>query len=461
MPFSLLFLWNGIDKNNSNFLWGFSFVSLSHIWLLSLHPLTWLGIPWFVSLIISLIIWLSCSLFGGFLVFSWSLIGKFLFFKRNCLVQNKFELIANVAILAFIWALGEIFLSQTPFFWIGLGESLVPSDLYLAGLARWIGAPGLTIIQLMIGFWIFYIYKRCKKNLSINKILLNGICLISFLHIVGFVLIMPEHRVFDHPVSIWQTNIPTREKSFVSNEKMKQAFLNSQKIAISQNADLLLAPEGTLRSDFILETPSKIDSLIGGFRKDKRHLKSSLLFFKKGEKVHINFKDKYRLVPLGERIPKFLRISKRGLSSLGGIENGIKSRLFKFEKDFISPVAVAICYEISDGINIINAARNGSKVILSISNLDPYPPILQRQFLSLARLRSIENNRDMILAANTGPSGLIMNDGRIDKVFPSNVSDTKLVFPNFFSKKTFYTNFGIKPLFIVFIFFLLMKKLTY
>jgi len=67
------------------------------------------------------------------------------------------SLTVKVFFLSLTWGVGELILSQTPFFWIGLGESLIPGDIYLAGFAWWIGASGLCVLQLLIGFWIFYI----------------------------------------------------------------------------------------------------------------------------------------------------------------------------------------------------------------------------------------------------------------------------------------------------------------
>ena len=52
-----------------------------------------------------------------------------------------------------------------------------------------------------------------------------------------------------------------------------------------------------------------------------------------------------------------------------------------------------------------------------LANLDPYPRKLHDQFLSLARVRSIENKKDNIIISNTGPSGLISEEGKIIK-FP-------------------------------------------
>ena len=83
--------------------------------------------------------------------------------------MNSLRLIIKVLLLSFSWGIGEFILSQTPFFWIGLGEGIVPGDLYLAGLARWIGASGLCVVQLTIGFWIYLIYEKWKRKYHLKK----------------------------------------------------------------------------------------------------------------------------------------------------------------------------------------------------------------------------------------------------------------------------------------------------
>ena len=91
--------------------------------------------------------------------------------------------------------------------------------------------------------------------------------------------------------------------------------------------------------------------------------------------------------------------------------------------------------------------------MITVANLDPYPAKLYNQFLSLARLRSIENNKDNLLVSNTGPSGLISDDGKVIKLLDFNTEQNEMVFPNVSFENTFYTKFGDKPLLLLFIFF--------
>ena len=69
-------------------------------------------------------------------------------------------------------------------------------------------------------------------------------------------------------------------------------------------------------------------------------------------------------------------------------------------------------------------------------------------------MRSIENKKDNLLVSNSGPSGLIKDDGKIIQLLDLKVEQNKIVFANFSSEKTFYTKFGDKPILLLFIFFL-------
>ena len=388
---------------------------------------------------------------GGILVYLWGMLAEIILSKEDVFKMKILPLTLKVFFLCLTWGIGELILSQTPFFWIGLGESLVPADIYLAGVARWIGASGLCVIQILIGFWIFFSQGRLKRKLHCKKIFLLGLLIIFFLHLFGG-LATPIKRNYENPVAIWQTNISTREKLKIDDEFIKEKLSIAQKYAFANQVKLLVAPEGTLHNNFYLSKGFKVNTLAGGFRNSNNELRSSLLGFQIGDKSSTTFIDKNRLVPLGEKIPRFLDSFSRGLSAVGGIQPGSDSRFF--DPKFTQPLAVAICYEISDGLKIRKAINSGAKLIITAANLDPYPAKLYNQFLSLARLRSIENKKNNLLVSNTGPSGLVQDDGKIIKLLDYDVERNEIVFPNFSSEKTFYTKFGDKLILFLFIFFM-------
>ncbi len=457
MPLSLTILWAGFDKGFSNFFWGLSFILASHYWLLYLHPLTWLGFSWIISLFLTTLIYFGCAIVGGCLIFLWGYLAKKLINKKYIFSGNIINVFLKILFLCFLWAFGELILSQTPFFWIGIGDSLIPGDFYLASLARWIGSTGVCILQLLMGFWIFCLFEKWKRNLQIKGLLFFGTISLFALHVGGAFLTLPKSLDNVYPVYIWQTNTPTREKLLINNNTMNKKISIVQERALSKNALLLVAPEGTLRSDFIFNFPSKINTLSGGFRLVKNQLRSSLLFFEKGEKLFSGFIDKNRLVPIGEKYPKVFNKFK-GLSSVGGIQPGQKSRYFSLKN--LPNFAISICYEISDGLKIRTAIRSGAEMILAIANLDPYPKKIHDQFLSIASMRSIENNRETIIVSNTGPSGLIRSDGRIDKLIENNISENITVYPNKINQNTFYNKFGLQVLIIVFILLIMVNFFT-
>ena len=245
MPISLFILWMESERRIASFWWGFFFILISHSWLYDLHPLTWIGFSWLTSLISTISILLFCSFLGGLLVYLWGLLVEKILWKEDIFKMKILPLTVKVFFLTLTWGIGELILSQTPYFWIGLGESLVPGDIYLAGLARWIGASGLCVVQLLIGFWIFISHERWIRKKYFKKTFFLGLLVIIFLHLFGG-LITPIERSYEYPVAIWQTNVPTREKLKIDDEFIKEKQSIAQKYALSNKAKLLVAPEGTL-----------------------------------------------------------------------------------------------------------------------------------------------------------------------------------------------------------------------
>ena len=118
-------------------------------------------------------------------------------------------------------------------------------------MARWIGASGLCVLQILIGFWIFYSQGRWERKLHFKKIFLLGLLVIIFLHLFGS-LTIPIKRNYEYPVAIWQTKRPPREKLKINDEFIEEKLFIAQKYALANQAKLLVAPEGTLSTNFYL-----------------------------------------------------------------------------------------------------------------------------------------------------------------------------------------------------------------
>tara|TARA_Y100001968_G_scaffold318503_1_gene348797 strand:- start:512 stop:1984 length:1473 start_codon:yes stop_codon:yes gene_type:complete len=429
-------LWPASRNPWAGFCWGATTILWSHKWLLALHPISWIGINSKISLPITISIWLFCGVFGGGLVFVWSSLRGFLVPGRFQFQKLENKIICAV-FLATIWGLTEEILSRGPLFWIGIGPSLLPGDRYLAGLARWIGSGGLASIHLLIGWWIWQLSITFEARKKIKKLIIFGLAYLFLAHLMGFILLIdsPIDKVVK--VAMWQTNIPIRQK--FSHEEINSLPLKVNRALHKANemkASFLIAPEGTLPLQRSKMQDFPVKFLSGGFRQTKGSQRSSLLVFYPGEKTYSEVLDKSRLVPLGEWIPALSGLLKNGLSAVGGLESGDSSRLLDWDGPSL---AGAICYELSNGKGIAKAVNQGAKWILVIANLDPYPISLQKQFLSIAQLRSIETSKNLISVSNTGPTSLIRSNGEIDTLLPPNKELVKLVELELNSKKTLYT----------------------
>ena len=410
---ALALLWSIVRSPLAASLWAGLAVAISHRWLIALHPLTWLGVPAPLSLPLAVGVWLVCVLAAALLVAAWSCLARWL--PGRCGIRQAL-------VLSLVWGLSETLLARGPLFWIGVGGSALPGDRWLAGLAGWFGAGGLATIQLLLGWWLWQLWSVARSEPGQRWRLLRwGVLALVVVHGLGVVaLIGSVDRRTDHseaslPVALWQTAIPTREKFSDRRqaelpERLRQVMDSAQ----SGGAELLIAPEGTLPLKFPFAEDRGIPLISGGFRFVGGQQRSSLLLLASSRQGTSSSIDKHRLVPLGEWMPSWPALA--GLSAVGGLQPGEPSRFWRWGGP---PAAVAICYEISNGSALAAAVADGAQWILAAANLDPYPLLLQRQFLALAQLRSLETARPLLSVANTGPTALIADRGVVEAQLPA------------------------------------------
>jgi len=416
-------------------LWGAMAVLISHRWLLWLHPLDWVGVPLPLSLPICLLLWLGCAALGALLVGSW----------RWLVARLGVDRFSGALLAASIWGLAEVMLAQGPLFWLGLGSAALPGDRALAGLAQWVGAGGLATLQLLIGWGL---WQGLTRRRSPQRWLAGWLGALLLLHALGWQILRMEPAadqvVKPERVMVLQPAIPTREKfSWIQQRSLQRQLLAALEEARENKADVLVLPEGALALGQDLPSDPALEVLSGGFRQQGVELRSALLQFPPGSREAQGALDKHRLVPLGEWIPGSGLLGWAGLSAVGGVSPGQASRLLlRGDGD----LAVAICYELSDGASLVAASRDGAGWILASANLDPYPQQLQEQFRALAQLRAIEASRWLVSAANTGPSLVVNPQGVVLDQLRSSQPGTLLsaVFPR--KVLTPYARWGDLPL---------------
>jgi apolipoprotein N-acyltransferase len=254
---------------------------------------------------------------------------------------------------------------------------------------------------------------------------------------------------------VLQPAIPTRRKftAEAQGRLLRQLERAQASLAVSPAGGAaggpvasLLLPEGSLANGQGLPSPSPVEVLSGGFRQEGEELRSSLLRFPAGRLEAEGWLDKHRVVPLGEWVPLAGLLRWSGLSAVGGVEPGPASRLLSRPA---GAVAVAICYELSDGSALAAASREGARWLLASANLDPYPLLLQGQFQALARLRAIETGRWLVSAANTGPSLVVDPRGAVHQQLPPGRSTSAVMALHQRTALTPYDRWGELPLLAV------------
>jgi apolipoprotein N-acyltransferase len=422
---SALPLWEGLT-------WGMAAVLLSHRWLLWLHPLDWIGVPAPLSLPLCLLLWLLIGLAGGLLVALWLVLMRRLGPARLSTALGG----------AALWGLAEVALARGPLFWIGLGSASLPGDPALAGVASLGGAGLLAALQLLIGWGL---WRLLCGAAGWRRWLLPCLALLLALHLTGLAALAsiapqagPSERVL-----LLQPAIPTRRKFEAQEQLRLLRQLTLAQRAAAGVAGTLVLPEGSLALGQPLPEPAPVEVLSGGFRQEGAEQRSSLLRFAPGERLAGQWLDKHRLVPLGEWVPGAGLLRWSGLSAVGGLQSGPPSRLLRRPD---GPVAVAICYELSDGRSLASASRAGAEWLLASANLDPYPRLLQQQFTALARLRAIESGRWLVSAANTGPSLAVDARGVVRSQLPPGRSAIQTVEIHRLQATTPYVRWGEAPL---------------
>jgi apolipoprotein N-acyltransferase len=437
-------------------LWGGLAVVVSHRWLLALHPLDWIGVPLPLSLPLCWLLLLVCGALAAVLLLIWSSLAQRLGPRH----------LGRAALLAALWGLVEVLLARAPLFWLGLGGAALPGNPALAGVAALGGSGLVAALQVLIGWglWRLLEQRATVARWSAAALLLVAVHAVGALQLqVGgpggwmkaAAMAAPEGR--SQRVLLVQPAVPTREKQqWQARRRVERQLRDALVAAEAADADLVLLPEGALGLEPVLAEPAAVELISGGFRwpptdppgargevAGPQAQRSALLRWAPGERRFSGALDKHRLVPLGEWVPFSGLVGWSGLSAVGGVQPGEASRLLERPA---GPVAAAICYEIADGVGLRQAVRQGAGWLLASANLDPYPPLLQRQYTALAQLRAIEAGRWLVSVANTGPSQLINPQGQVRSSLPPGRPATGLVVVPVGEGLTGYGRWGELPL---------------
>ena len=331
-------------------------------------------------------------------------------------------------LFAALWLLAEMARGVifTGFPWVASGYAHV--DGPLAAFAPWVGVYGIGFISAALAAWPVFIVMQHRNGRS------RAAPVAVLAGVLGLAAIVGP-GAFTRPgstlaVTLLQGNVAQDEKFATALMPKALAWTRAQLLAA--NADLVVAPETVIPLLPSQLDPGYWDELVAHFRQPGR---AALLGLPLGDELHgytnsaaglsagtaaepLGFYryDKHHLVPFGEFIPfGFHWFTELMNIPLGDFNRGpLSAPSFSVKGERI---AANICYEDLFGEDL--AARfvpadTAPTIFANISNIGWFgDTIAVHQHLQISRLRTLEFQRPMLRATNTGATVSIDYQGRI------------------------------------------------
>ncbi|MDB9510960.1 apolipoprotein N-acyltransferase [Kamptonema animale CS-326] len=456
-------------------LWGIGYHGLALSWIMGIHPMTWLGVPWWPSLAIALFCWAFITLWGAALVAIWAWL--FIIIDLTPLAQeaggrkSQFSCLIRVLIGTAVWCILEYIWSSGSLWWTSLSYTQSPHNLAILHLGQLSGPSAITAAIVAVNGLIAEAWSEGRRKREegrrgnlISYLLPVIFCLI--LHIVGFSLYsnpLTEDAKSELKIGIIQGNIPNEIK-FNSEGWIRslEGYTTGYKNLANQGVDAVLIPETAL--PFVWTNPNqrfylslyqailaqKVVAWVGGFGQQEDSITNSL-FTINGNGEIVSRYDKTKLVPLGEYIPfeQFIGSIINRLSPLDShLVAGKSNQLFDTP---FGRAIVGICYDSAFTEHFRRQAAMGGEFILTASNDAHYNSSMMAQHHAQDLMRGIETDRWVVRATNTGYSAFVNPHG--ETLWISGVNTYEVQAGNIYRRKTqtLYVRWGdwLTPLLLV------------
>jgi apolipoprotein N-acyltransferase len=330
-----------------------------------------------------------------------------------------------------LWLLAELArgIIFTGFPWIASGYAHV--DAPLAALAPWGGVYGIGCVAAVLAAWPVLGRGRALRSRALS---LAGVLLV----LAAAALVGPG--AFTQPsgtlnVTLLQGNVAQDEK--FEAEQMPKALAWAAEQLLAARGDLVVAPETVIPL-----LPSQVDpvywqaltqhfqqgpqaALIGlplgdydvGYTNSAAGISAATAALPDGFYRY----DKHHLVPFGEFIPTgfkwFTRMMNIPLGDFNRGPVGAPSFAFRGER-----IGANICYEDLFGEELAARFEDPAlapTIFANISNIGWFgDTIAVQQHLQISRLRTLEFQRPMLRATNTGATVVIDHTGRVTHALP-------------------------------------------
>ncbi|MGK7888449.1 MAG: apolipoprotein N-acyltransferase [Leptolyngbyaceae cyanobacterium] len=435
------------------FLWATGYYGTTLVWITGLHPLTWMGIPWLVSVAIALSCWVIVTLWGGLWSMIWAI--GFVTILRWIRFQPGFwPMVTRVMVGTALWCELDTLWSQSILYWPTLALTQSPDNLWVLQLNQLSGPITTTaLIAATNGLLAEFCFPSLASPPSLPHSptpLISTLTLIAIAHLFGaWLYVHPSPAQLttgdDLSIGLIQGNIPTRIK--LTRAGIQQAFdryTEGYHQLVDQGADLVVLPEGAI--PLVWDSDRTVSNLLTQMVGDRQtpaligtfatvnpssapiEITQSVLMVVptmsptsagaeegsalESEPVQVMSRyNKVKLVPLGEYIPA------------DGLLGALISRLSPIQSTMVpgdqaqvlqTPWGVAIagiCYESAFPELFRQQTLRGGEWMMTAANNDPYNGAMMAQHHAQDVMRAIESDRWMVRVTNTGYSGVVSPRG--------------------------------------------------
>ena len=280
------------------------------------------------------------------------------------------------------------------------------ADAPYAKIAAHGGAVALSAITVVIGLFIFHLF---KKELN-------------FLIVLPIVLVFIPNNVAINATTnalLIQGNVPKLGLDF--NSRATEVFKyhveeTTSALKSDKEVDFILWPENAVdvdpfRNPEVFETLNTFTTplILGAIvNRDKEVLNSSILWTKEMQNVYV----KQHLTPFGEYIPLRALASKISplVDDVRDFSVGNEPTIFSIGAAKIAPI---ICFELLDD-QILHVAAKSSNLFAVQTNSATFGDSAESaQQLQITRIRAIEHSRNVLSVSTTGYSAVIDYNGQV------------------------------------------------
>ena len=401
--------------------WGIGYHGLALFWITGIHPMTWMGVPWLASLLITIFCWIFITLWGAGLAVSWGITFGILIqrIEHKSIYSSLIRVLIGVA----LWCGLETLWSLTPLWWSAIAYTQSPHNLVILQLGKLSGVNTVTALIIAVNGLVaetLFVWRNQFNYKNKILLLISPVVVLFSAHLIGYYLykipiVQDDFKPFK--VGIIQGNISNEIKLFSEGwRKAITGYTSGYQRLAKQGVDVVLTPETALPfywSDIIdgssfyqTVIQEKVPAWVGAHGKENGGFTNSL-FTLTGEGKTYSRYDKYKLVPLGEYIP-FESIVGDFIDLLSPLEaHLVAGKANQILDTPFGRAIVAICYESAFPQHFLRQAQKGGEFIITASNNAHYSTTMPAQHHAHDVMRAIESDRWAARATNTGYSAIV------------------------------------------------------